>query len=267
MIKLENQVVHGYSELHESLRDSGYNLTVSEIKSIVSGKCSNHTHKKYPELLRSMELLSYKSDSKFSISIVEGFDMVAKSLLINTIDKTFMRVNIPSTVYRCNYDIIDKHLGRNNAWVAGYSALDFVSNMNGSLNLNIIFDRSFPSSWVYDKLYGNGNLVTDDIIDSYLRELEGLDHKVYYVRHLNKDSAKRIYESRDKVDVLDNFASFEAYWETYIEADKLYREFFRTYNIEPLVFYSLSDSTGKNSKLVTSAEAGKVVYYENIMRY
>ena len=109
MIKLENQVVHGYSELHESLRDSGYNLTVSEIKSIVSGKCSNHTHKKYPELLRSMELLSYKSDSKFSISIVEGFDMVAKSLLINTIDKTFMRVNIPSTVYRCNYDIIDKY--------------------------------------------------------------------------------------------------------------------------------------------------------------
>lgn len=179
-----------------------------------------------------------------NISIVEGFDLIGKTALGKMIAESYESIGIDTTVYRCNYKVIDNHLGRNKAWVAGFGAVDILKNMRVDKEVNVLFDRGIPSSYVYDRLYGNAKNVTDELTQDLIENLGNLNTTFYYLTHESKESALRIYNSRERVDVLDEFESFDAYWKTYTLCCELYEEFFSKFDIEPMRFTSKSSEDG-----------------------
>lgn len=179
-----------------------------------------------------------------NISVVEGFDMLGKTALANMIENSYKGIGVETTTYRCNYKVVDNHLGRNKAWVAGYGAVDILKYIKPDKEVNILFDRMIPSSYVYDRIYGKGTNVTDELVRDLIDNLGNLNTSYYYLEHKDKESAKRIYDFREKLDVLDEFESFEAYWKTYLLSCELYEEFFEKFNITPIRFISQSSEDG-----------------------
>ena len=195
---------------------------------------------------------------KMILSIVEGFDKVGKSKIIKDLsdgkgssgvyDKTF--------IYKPPYAGLDLKFNRNQAWILGYSSLDFIIQ-SGMVNQNyhLIMDRHIASSYVYDRLYGDATNVTNDIVSIDLELLNHFDRvTTYYITHSDIQSAKYIYENKnsDHNDKLDYFDDFSAYWDLYNRSTTLFNNFFHDFemNASLVRLKSVSDETGFITKYI-----------------
>lgn len=178
---------------------------------------------------------------KSHIVAIEGFDMVGKDYVI----KNYKNYNLPNlNYYRPDYTLFDSMFSRNDAWVIGYSIIDYLSKSHFVPSKSIYyndnvacvgFNRFIVSSLVYSELYG-GNLHTiENLREIYkyynygaLRE-KGFDLTIYHVKHSDISSAmKMMITSKDRSnnEPLDNFKTFEAYWMMYEDAEKLFKKYY-----------------------------------------
>ncbi len=187
------------------------------------------------------------------VSIIEGFDRVGKTKIQEDLfdkekvgglyDKTF--------IYKPPYRGLDLKFNRNQAWILGYSVLDFICQ-SGMIHYpyHLLMDRHIASSYVYDRLYGDAENVTDDVVLEDLRLLGEFDRfSMYYVTHSSHRSAHYIYDNKNSghTDKLDLFDSFADYWEFYEQSDALFNEFFSKFALEKNVIRlsSVSDADGR----------------------
>lgn len=174
--------------------------------------------------------------------IVEGFEMVGKSTLIENLlvrDNGFVN-------YHATHDLTDRTIGRNNSWTIGYGVLDFLSQYNREpykrFDLKVAIDRGVFSSYVYQKLYGPVSDLNYKIVDWYKRNNffhEDVTH--LYVKPADETVSRMLWDkSRERPEnpnflsnKYDKFSSFEEYWEMFKKADELFKEAYRAMNVKP----------------------------------
>lgn len=178
---------------------------------------------------------------KSHIVAIEGFDMVGKDYVI----KNYKDHDLPNlNYYRPDYTLFDSMFSRNDAWVIGYSIIDYLSKSNlvpsksvyYSDNITCVgFNRFIVSSLVYSELYGGTLHTIENLREIYkyysyesLKE-KGFDLTIYHIKHSDISSAmKMMITSKDRSDnePLDNFKTFETYWMMYEDAEKLFKKYY-----------------------------------------
>lgn len=181
------------------------------------------------------------------IRIIEGFDFVGKSAVIQNYCKDF-------AYYHADYSVFDKYFNRDMAFMFGYGQFDLLSQVGKCIiTMNIVMDRAVASSWVYSRLYNNQEELPDDLTEHYISLIDNFDEQVEFVHvsHIDKDSAKRIYDNdTSHNDILDQFYDFEEYWAFYSEAEKLFDEFYIKFNIIPTRFVTKSNKNGSQVEVI-----------------
>lgn len=184
------------------------------------------------------------------ISIVEGFDRVGKTKLIKdlcTLYSEYDKVISYKPPYRGLELKFDKTVA---GWILGYSFLDSLIQMKlNNVNYHVVMDRHIASSWVYNRIYGKGSDVNDSVVQEDLRLLDYFtDVGHFYVTHSDKESAMDIYKATSNkethTDPLDQFDGFNEYWNSFINADRLFKEFYSKFNLEHSEMKSVSASNG-----------------------
>lgn len=179
-----------------------------------------------------------------NIVVVEGFEMVGKTTFINNELSHFVN-------YHATHDLTDKTIGRDNSWTIGYGVFDLLSQIETQANdptksiiyphLAVVIDRGVFSSYVYQKLYGSGEL-SSEVIEYYKNNKFFHDEVSHlYVVPKNATVARQIYEksaSRPEnpnalSNKYDQFDSFESYWSAFLKADKLFEEAYQIMNVSP----------------------------------
>lgn len=175
-----------------------------------------------------------------SICIVEGFDMVGKSLYVSRFMSKYKQ-------YTPNHDLTDMTVGRGKSWVIGYGIIDFLSQVHDDNNSNVVINRGICSSIVYGDIYENGEVGPETI--SYYKNSKFFHENVdiLYFCHSSKNIAEIIYNKSQSRSVnpneisakYDKFKSFEDYWKTYCEFDEAFRRSFDLLNIKPYCIQTL----------------------------
>lgn len=177
----------------------------------------------------------FEKDISSNLLICEGFELLGKTKFIkeNFSDSIYM-------YYRPSYDTmsIDEYLPRNERWQLGLSVLDFLGqNIDRLDNKVLILDRSFPSHYVYSRLYPTHkpSINESGIYDRYISLYKKLYGSMFYFYHDDKDFAEYIYKKgmkRTQLDIYDNFTTFDKYWKVYQEANTKFIEFFTKYSMK-----------------------------------
>lgn len=157
------------------------------------------------------------------IVIYEGCDMVGKS--------TFISMNEIISPYHPSYSLFDKLIDRNNAVTIGLSIIDYYVKCCNTNEFDLIFDRGFPSSIVYSKMYPNEKSLTNDQVREILSYLSSIPCgiQIWHIEHKDKDTARKFYEAsqlREDNEKFDKFNSFEEYWEFYNKMNSKFHEFY-----------------------------------------
>lgn len=189
----------------------------------------------------------------YRIVSVEGFDMVGKDYVIKNHLQTPEGIKFGTAwspkFYRPEYKLFDQMFSRNDAWVIGYSILDFLSQRPTDNTEMVYFNRFIVSSLVYSELYGGDLHKIDNlrkIYDYYNYDAlkdKGFDIQIYHVRHHDKSSAMRMMitsKDRDNNEPLDNFETFESYWMMYEDAESLFEKYYDLLGYKDHVHYVIN---------------------------
>jgi len=187
------------------------------------------------------------------LSIVEGFERVGKSKLIQDLSegKGVQGVYDKTFIYKPPYAGLELKFDKTKAgWILGYSALDLIIQ-SGMVNQNyhMILDRHIASSWVYNRLYGEGEDVDDSVVEKdidLLNQFDLVNH--YFVTHSGVDSARNIYDNTlgkdSHQDKLDRFGGFADYWHVCGVCNDLFYHFYTKFDIGFVELHSVADSKG-----------------------
>lgn len=167
------------------------------------------------------------------IKIVEGFEMVGKSVVLKSISH--------QKAYRPDYDIYDKNFeNRESAFMFYFAQSDLFKHLKErgeTLPSEIVYDRSTITSYVYSKLYEEhkpiGMTTALQMFKNYSLSLDvGESIEIYHVEHSSEESAERIYDSEQTKNThterYDKFGNFISYMNMYHKANEY---FYEVYNI------------------------------------
>lgn len=181
----------------------------------------------------------------YKIVSVEGFDMVGKDYVI----KNHLKVPEGSSFYRPEYKLFDQMFSRNDAWVIGYSILDFLSQRPTNETEMIFFNRFIISSLVYSELYGGDLHKIENLRKIYeyynydALKSKGFDIEINHVCHESQSSAMRMMitsKNRSDNEPLDNFETFESYWMMYEDAENLFKKYYDLLGYKDHVTYIIN---------------------------
>jgi len=184
------------------------------------------------------------------LSIVEGFDRVGKTKMATDLLNRIGEYD-RNLFYKPPYAGLELKFDKTKAgWILGYSGLDMLVQSGVSrYNYHMVLDRHIASSWVYNRLYSDGDGVDENVVVADLEVLAKFDKVVhYYICHSNKESAYFIYcatmEKDTHIDRLDQFSDFDEYWAKYLDAYALFVEFYHKFNIPYSELKSVSNQSG-----------------------
>ena len=165
------------------------------------------------------------------IYVCEGFDAVGKDTFI---EKCLGEL---APNYGPTYEVFDKYLLRDDAWLIGLAIVDLLSQSNLIKSSNVLLNRWLPSSYVYARLKARDSqdeILDQEVIAKFLEiindytTLDGEDIfpqvTIYHVSHESKESARVIYNrslNRPDNESFDDFNSFDDYWVRYCDAERL----------------------------------------------
>lgn len=195
------------------------------------------------------------------IVIVEGFEMVGKSTVIEN-----LFVEEGYTNYHATHDLTDATVGRNNSWTIGYGVLDFLKQYNQNFLTHfpakVAIDRGVFSSYVYQKLYGPEGDLDSKVLEHYTNDKFFHNEVTHcYVRPANESVSRMLWENSKKrpknpnalSNSYDQFSTFEDYWKMYKRAEDLFFESYKIMKINPYIIQV--ELNGTYSILTQSWEA------------
>lgn len=130
---------------------------------------------------------------KYKIIVVEGWDCVGKSFILDNLSKS-----LGAPVYRPNYNYWQEHrLPQNLRWMIGASIFDLISSKSVHIENQILVDRGILSGMVYTS--PSVGIGYKNLIDSFPKTTDGFDQD-YKVLHLivctDEDSFNKFNEIR-----------------------------------------------------------------------
>ena len=169
--------------------------------------------------------------------VLEGFEMVGKSYLLNGIKEKYEEYNQPVLAYRPDWEgsLNDKVISRGNRYIPGIVLFDIWKNLNSTSKPKLLLDRWLASTYVYSIMYDQEQdcKYISDMIKGH-EDAVGSDMKLIFIYkcHKNNDEAREFYDmainDNDHSDKYDKFEDFEDYYRNYEKADALYRNFFKS---------------------------------------
>ena len=148
------------------------------------------------------------------IIIIEGAQGAGKTTITD-----FLRHSIKYTnLYRLTGTSDSSPEGKKKAEIMYRNLLSYMKTLE-NLNINLLFDRTFFSEEVYDRL-GYKEYSFTDVYENLLEELSNLDFDIYYITLYVKDES--LFEQRLKRDgkAVPKYAKFKA--ENSINQQRMY---------------------------------------------
>ena len=179
--------------------------------------------KKLLELTELVSRVIEGNTGKLKLVIVEGYEMVGKTTVIDYLRREFYSRGVGTVLYRPDYDKYYPKIEYHERGYLGLSALELYS-MVGDKDTVLILDRSVFSTMVYD-IYYHG-FTYREVEEKWLNPTRELFDKFelysVLVAHKDKESARELYRVAlstrgSNLDEYDIFEDFEEYYGEYLQ--------------------------------------------------
>lgn len=170
-----------------------------------------------------------------NVFVVEGYEMVGKSEFISSyLDEAL--------TYRPSYEDINlnNYVPGNSRSLLGLTVMDFLSQNPEIFKRDLVLDRGLLSGILYAQLYPENGTSIEEEMNNFVELYRKMNSKIIYLYHDNKDLAYQMFESsktRATNDSAFDPNTFEEYWDTYVNADKLSRKYLDKYFVPEGVNY------------------------------
>lgn len=156
--------------------------------------------------------------SSYKIIVVEGWDCVGKSFILDTLSKS-----LGAPVYRPNYNYWQDHqLPQNLRWIIGAGIFDLISSKSVHLENQLLIDRGILSGMIYTSpAVGIGY---KNLLDNFPKMSDGFDSD-YKVLHVivgtDEDSFNKFNELRGVGGVKTDYATVAMKTQLFIDYARL----------------------------------------------
>ena len=175
----------------------------------------------------------YNSDAV----VLEGFEMVGKSYLLNVIKEKYEEFKQPVLAYRPDWEgsLNDKVISRGNRYIPGIVLFDVWKNLHSINKPKLLLDRWLASTYVYSIMYDQEQdcKYISDMIKGHESAVGDNMRLIFiYKCHKTRGDASKFYDmairDAEHSDKYDKFEDFNDYYRNYEKADALYRNFFKS---------------------------------------